>query len=206
MTATPMKTAPNAHTNVSGNSTRPDTNTKSTGKITNKATSTATAKSEAKVVPTQQGATLVPLRDLKLSGTLPFTDVRGWRVSAGGGDVIGSVNQLVVEKGNDSIVPRYLTIDVDPKRMQGKPAGAHAVFVPVGLAKVDSKAQQVHLELTTPDGLASMPDASNGLPAWDREVAMAKSLGETTTVGSPRELYALKLFNPSALRQVAVKQ
>lgn len=205
MTATPMKSAP-VSSNVAGSTTRPDTNTKSASKTMHNASGTSTTKPEAKVVPTQQGATLVPLRDLKLSGTLPFTDVRGWRVSAGGGDVIGSVNQLVVEKGTDSIVPRYLTIDVDPTRLKGKPGGAHAVFVPVGLAKVDTKAQQVHLELTTPDGLASMPDASNGLPAWDREVAMAKSLGETTTVGSPRELYALKLFNPAALRQVAVKQ
>lgn len=197
MTATAMKTAPNT-SNVSSNGTRPDTSTKAAGKTT--------TKSEAKVVPMQQGATLVPLRDLKVSGTLPFTDVRGWRVSAGGGDVIGSVNQLVVEQGTDTIVPRYLTIDVDPTRLPAKKGSPHAIFVPVGLAKVDSKAQQVHLELTTPNGLASMPDASTGLPGWGREVAMLKSLGETATVGSPRELYALKLFNPAALRQVAVKQ
>ena len=148
--------------------------------------------------PGQPEAHLVALRDIKTTAPLPFADVRGRRISAPDGDVVGSITHVLIEREGD-VVPRYLKVELDPSRRtdtKGQPA---SILVPVGLVRVIDDKQPVQLALPDASAWKTMQMADAEVPSWDSEVALAKQYGLATTPASPRELYANPMFATNTL-------
>ena len=97
---------------------------------------------------------LVPMRRLggyRIADGAP--DVRGWRVVAGDGSEVGSVSDLIVDTGEETI--RYLVIGD-----HGEPAA----LVPVGYSRVDRENQRVELPVLAPEDLPALRVYQEGEP------------------------------------------
>lgn len=89
-------------------------------------------------------------------------DIRGWKVKTGNGETIGRVEELILDARGKKV--RYCLLDLDKKIRTDK----EKVLVPIGLAEVHEKEDEVWLPSVQLNQLQQ-------LPAYDRDALDAKT-------------------------------
>lgn len=92
-----------------------------------------------------------------------WSDVRGWRVIAGDGTLLGEVADVLMERGGGK--PRFLLVALESAvaRVQG----GRRVYAPFEAARVDPDSRVVHLDGVTGERTAELPDHPDDAPFVD---------------------------------------
>jgi stress response protein YsnF len=84
-------------------------------------------------------------------------DIKGWTVKDGSGQKIGKVDELIFDIQSQKV--RYLVVSLKEKTLQIKD---HDVLVPIGLAELNDKDNDVFLPSITMEQLRSLPEYEKG--------------------------------------------
>jgi uncharacterized protein (TIGR02271 family) len=87
-------------------------------------------------------------------------DVRGWRVIAGDGTLLGQVADVLVDGAGGE--PRFLALALDPS--VARAPGGRRVYAPFDAARVDAEARSVHLDAVTGERASGLPDEPSDAP------------------------------------------
>ena len=87
-------------------------------------------------------------------------DVRGWRVIAGDGTLLGEVADVLMER--DGGPPRYLLVALESAVARAQ--GGRRVYAPFEAARVDPDSRVVHLDGVTGERAAELPDQPDDAP------------------------------------------
>jgi uncharacterized protein (TIGR02271 family) len=102
---------------------------------------------------------LVPIGEAEGAGD---ADVRGWRVIAGDGTLLGAIADVLVDR--DGGEARYLAVALEAS--VARTQGGRRVYVPLHAARMDREARWVHLDGVTGESAPSLPtEPSDDLPA-----------------------------------------
>jgi sporulation protein YlmC with PRC-barrel domain len=112
-------------------------------------------------------------------------DIRGWDVKNSAGKKIGEVEELIVDARQKKV--RYMVVDLDDNELK---LDHRKVLIPIGLAELDKKDDDVILPNVHPEQLHSLPvyDINNLTPETERNICTA--LGrkkETMTVSKDNQ-------------------
>ena len=114
-------------------------------------------------------------------------DVRGWRVIAGDGTLLGQVADVLLERGGDR--PRFLRVDLDPA--VARAAGGRQVYAPFEAARVDPDSRSVHLDGVTGERASELPGEPDDAPFVDGPFAFRAVAEEPApSTGTAAELGA----------------
>jgi len=112
-------------------------------------------------------------------------DIRGWDVRLVSGQKIGEVEDLIVDAQQKKV--RYMIVDLDDDDVE---LDEREVLIPIGLATLDRKEDDVILESVTVEQLRSLPEYHSGRldEEVERKICMALGRNSNTSVsGSERE-------------------
>ncbi|HEU4561696.1 MAG TPA: PRC and DUF2382 domain-containing protein [Longimicrobium sp.] len=90
-------------------------------------------------------------------------DVRGWRVIAGDGTLLGEVADVLIDRDGDR--PRFLRVGLDPA--VARAAGGRQVYAPFEAARVDPDSRSVHLDGVTGERATELPEQPDDAPFVD---------------------------------------
>jgi len=104
-------------------------------------------------------------------------DIRGWDVKNTNGEKIGEVEDLIVDAKEKKV--RYMVVDLDDGKLKLK---HRKVLVPIGLAELDSKHDDVLTPKISPEQFTELPeyDRNNLTPDTERRIR--------STLETPRQL------------------
>jgi len=80
-------------------------------------------------------------------------DVRGWQVALGNDEVIGEVDELIIDPSEGKV--RYLDVELDRDAVGG---GRERVLVPIADAQLDTRQKEVVLSGLSHDALSKLPE------------------------------------------------
>jgi uncharacterized protein (TIGR02271 family) len=129
---------------------------------------------------------LVPIGEADGAGD---ADVRGWRVIAGDGTLLGEVADVLMDRGGGEA--RYLAVALEASVARAQ--GGKRVYVPLHAARMDRDSRWVHLDGVTGDSAPSLPtQPTDDLPAAPTPLAArvadaAVASGTTTTMDAGGE-------------------
>ncbi len=103
---------------------------------------------------------LVAMSEAGAPAQSSWGDVRGWRVIAGDGTLLGQVADVLVERGGGK--PRFLQVALEPAVVRA--AGGRRVHVPFDAARVDPDARTVHLDGVTGEQARELPTEPDDAP------------------------------------------
>jgi hypothetical protein len=109
------------------------------------------------------------------------TDIRGWDVKNGAGLKIGEVEELIVDAQKKKV--RYMVVDLDDKELKIQ---HRKVLIPIGLAELDKKEDDVLLPAITVDHLNSLPAYEKENLDEEAEHKICSILGRNTTAVGQR--------------------
>jgi len=123
---------------------------------------------------------LVPIGEADGAGD---ADVRGWRVIAGDGTLLGEIADVLMDRGGGEA--RYLVVALEASVARAQ--GGKRVYVPLHAARMDRESRWVHLDEVTGDSAPSLPteptdDLPAATPPLAARVADAAAASGTTTV------------------------
>lgn len=123
---------------------------------------------------------LVPIGEMEGAGD---ADVRGWRVIAGDGTLLGAIADVLVDR--DGGEARYLAVALEAS--VARTQGGRRVYVPLHAARMDRDTRWVHLDGVTGESAPSLPtqptdDLPAAPPSLAARVADARIASETRTV------------------------
>ncbi|HEU4453927.1 MAG TPA: PRC and DUF2382 domain-containing protein [Longimicrobium sp.] len=102
---------------------------------------------------------LVPIGETEGAGD---ADVRGWRVIAGDGTLLGAIADVLVDR--DGGEARYLAVALEAS--VARTQGGRRVYVPLHAARMDRESRWVHLDGVTGESAPSLPaQPTDDLPA-----------------------------------------
>lgn len=106
-------------------------------------------------------------------------DIRGWDVKDSAGKKIGEVEELIVDAQQKKV--RYMVIDMDNNELK---LDHRKVLMPIGLAELDKKDDDVILSNVLPQQLHSLPDydENNLTPEVERTVCATLGRKKETMV------------------------
>lgn len=87
-------------------------------------------------------------------------DIRGWDVQDSTGQDIGTIDELIFDTQSRKV--RYMVVDLDKDYINND---SHDVLVPIGLAELEKKDDQVLLPGVTPAMLTSLPEYDDNINA-----------------------------------------
>jgi len=102
-------------------------------------------------------------------------DIRGWDVKNSGGKKIGEVEDLIVDAKQKKV--RYMVVDMDDNELK---IVHHKVLIPIGLAELDKKDDEVILANIQVDQLRSLTDYDKDHLTPDVEKSICNVLGRNT--------------------------
>jgi sporulation protein YlmC with PRC-barrel domain len=102
-------------------------------------------------------------------------DIRGWDVKNSTGQKIGEVEELIVDAQQKKV--RYMVVDMDDNELK---LDHHKVLIPIGLAELDKKDDDVVLPNVQTDHLRSLPDYDKNHLTPDVERRICNTLGRNT--------------------------
>jgi uncharacterized protein (TIGR02271 family) len=103
---------------------------------------------------------LVAMSEAGAPAESSWDDVRGWRVIAGDGTLLGQVADVLVERGDGK--PRFLQIALEPAVVRA--AGGRRVHAPFDAARVDPDARTVFLDGVSGEQARELPTEPDGTP------------------------------------------
>jgi len=103
---------------------------------------------------------LVAMSEAGAAGESSWADVRGWRVIAGDGTLLGQVADVLVERGGGK--PAFLQIALEPAVVRA--AGGRRVHAPFDAARVDPDARTVFLDGVSGEQARELPTEPDGAP------------------------------------------
>lgn len=94
-------------------------------------------------------------------------DIRGWDVKATTGQKIGEVEDLIIDAQQKKV--RYMIVDLDDNELK---LDHRKILLPIGLAELDKKDDDVILPNVQADHLRALPDydANNMNPEIERQI------------------------------------
>ncbi len=106
-------------------------------------------------------------------------DIRGWEVRDGNGHLLGKVNELIFDSRAHKV--RYMSVNViDSKELQLE---KRTVLIPIGMAVLQPKDDDVILENVTPFQLRALPRYSKEDLGTRAERAISTVFGRTDNKG-----------------------
>lgn len=103
---------------------------------------------------------LVAMSEAGVPAESSWGDVRGWRVIAGDGTLLGQVADVLVERGGGK--PRFLQVALEPAVVRA--AGGRRVYAPFDAARVDPDGRTVHLDGVTGEQARELPTEPDDAP------------------------------------------
>lgn len=103
---------------------------------------------------------LVAMSEAGAPAESSWGDVRGWRVIAGDGTLLGQVADVLVERGDGR--PRFLQVALEPAVVRA--AGGRRVYAPFDAARVDPDARAVFLDAVSGEQARELPTEPDGAP------------------------------------------
>lgn len=110
-------------------------------------------------------------------------DIRGWDVKNGAGLKIGEVEELIVDAQKKKV--RYMVVDLDDNELKIE---HRKVLIPIGLAELHEKDDDVLLPAITVDHLNSLPAYEKNHLNEEVEQKVCNVLGRNTTATAQRIL------------------
>jgi uncharacterized protein (TIGR02271 family) len=108
---------------------------------------------------------LVPIAEAEGAGD---ADVRGWRVIAGDGTLLGEIADVLMDRGGGEA--RYLAVALEAS--VARTQGGKRVYVPLHAARLDRDARWVHLDGVTGESAPSLPtQPTDDIPAAPQPLA-----------------------------------
>lgn len=101
-------------------------------------------------------------------------DIRGWDVKNSGGQKIGEVEELIVDAQQKKV--RYMVVDTDDNELK---LDHHKVLIPIGLAELDKKDDDVLLPNIQAEQLLSLPDYDKNKLTPEAERRLCNALGRS---------------------------
>jgi len=108
-------------------------------------------------------------------------DIRGWDVKNGAGLKIGEVEELIVDAQKKKV--RYMVVDLDDNELKVE---HRKVLIPIGLAELHEKDDDVLLPAITVDHLNSLPVYEKNHLDEETERRVCSILGRNTTATAQR--------------------
>ena len=132
-------------------------------------------------------------------------NIKGWTVKDRSGEKLGEVDELIFDERSSKV--RYIVLDMDDNELNLD--DHRKVLVPIGIAVLDEKEDEVILDNVTTEHLLALPEYDeDGLgPNLEREVSSVFGRGSTGTTES--DFYDHAHFNDSILyrsRQQSVRK
>ncbi|HET9824671.1 MAG TPA: PRC-barrel domain-containing protein [Chitinophagaceae bacterium] len=112
-------------------------------------------------------------------------DIRGWDVRGINGRKIGAVEELIVDAPEKKV--RYMVVDLDDNELRLR---HRKVLIPIGLAELDQKDDDVLIPNISPQQLGELPDYDRNNLTGDVERRIFSTLNSPTrpaTVQEPRQ-------------------
>lgn len=106
-------------------------------------------------------------------------DIRGWDVKNSTGQKIGEVEELIVDAQKKKV--RYMVVDLDDNELK---LDHRKVLVPIGLAQLDSKDDDVILPNVQAEHFRSLPDYDKNNLSPDIERKVCSTLGRVSDSSS----------------------
>ena len=126
-----------------------------------------------KQIPVAAELGLARLKELKNFEVLDGDhDIRGWKVRAPEGTVVGKVDELIVDQAERKV--RYVEIELDRKALNID--DNRHVLVPIEAVTLNAEKKDVMLERLPLKGLAGVPADERGPIAEGQEVVVRKPL------------------------------
>ena len=107
-------------------------------------------------------------------------DIRGWDVKDTAGQKIGEVEDLIVDAREKKV--RYMLVDLDDGKLKIK---HRKVLVPIGLAELDSKHDDVLTPKISPEQFAELPAYDRNSLTPDTERRIVSTLDRPHPVSAP---------------------
>ena len=107
-------------------------------------------------------------------------DIRGWDVKNSNGQKIGEVEELILDASEKKV--RYMVVDLDDNELK---LNHRKILVPIGMAELDRKDDDVLLPAISADQFNELPDYDRNQLTPDVERRIFSTLdrrGESTTV------------------------
>jgi sporulation protein YlmC with PRC-barrel domain len=101
-------------------------------------------------------------------------DIRGWDVKNAAGDKIGEVEELIVDAQQKKV--RYMVVDIDDGKLK---FNHRKVLLPIGMAELDGKEDDVILPSLQLEQLRSLPDYDKDNLTPDLERKICSTLGRS---------------------------
>lgn len=127
-------------------------------------------------------------------------DVRGWEVISADGDRLGKVTDLLAD--TDAMKVRYLAMK--PREAGGKGRTRNQVLLPIGLATLRSRENQVMIERIDPRTLQTLPEWDGGPVDRDleRQIRQATDPSYSHKGGDEPEFYEHEHYRDDEFRSV----
>ena len=110
-------------------------------------------------------------------------DIRGWDVKDAAGQKIGEVEDLIVDAREKKV--RYMVVDLDDGKLKIK---HRKVLVPIGLAELDSKHDDVLTPKVSPEQFAELPEYDRNNLTPDTERRIVSTLDRPHPVSAPETI------------------
>jgi PRC-barrel domain protein len=107
-------------------------------------------------------------------------DIRGWDVKNTNGEKIGEVEELIVDAKEKKV--RYMVVDLDDGKFKLK---HRKVLVPIGLAELDGKHDDVLTPGISPEQFAELPQYDKNSVTVDTERRIRSTLERPRPVAAP---------------------
>jgi sporulation protein YlmC with PRC-barrel domain len=101
-------------------------------------------------------------------------DIRGWDVKNAGGEKMGEVEELVIDAQERKV--RYMVVDIDDGKLK---FNHRKVLLPIGMAELDRKDDDVILPNVQLEQLRSLPDYDKDKLTPDLERKICSTLGRS---------------------------
>jgi len=101
-------------------------------------------------------------------------DIRGWDVKNAAGEKIGEVEELIIDAQQKKV--RYMVVDVDDGKLK---FNHRKVLLPIGMAELDRKEDDVILPNVQSEQLGSLPDYEKERLTPDLERKICYALGRS---------------------------
>lgn len=123
-------------------------------------------------------------------------DIRGWEVRAPEGQVIGKVEELIVDPSERRV--RYVEIKVNRKALNLN--DDRHVLVPIGAIGLHAEKKDVLLERLPLQGLTGVPAYKRGPITREYETSLRDYYG-ATAASDPKDYYRDDLYSDARLRR-----
>ena len=106
-------------------------------------------------------------------------DIRGWDVKNTTNQKIGSVEELILDAKEKKV--RYMIVDLDENELKLK---HRKVLIPIGLAELDQKHDDVLMPNVSLDQVCQLPDYDKNSLTVDMERRISSTFGRTVPLSS----------------------